>query len=371
MSAQTCVLLFLALGNAVLGQVSPASPRTEFVTTPKHSKPDPKLKIGDPAPPFTFARWLQGQGPEHIEAGRVYVVEFWATWCGPCVRLMPHLSELQAAHPRELTIVGVTRVDEAQSLENIEAWVKKSGKFAAFALALDREDNAMHRSYLRAAGLDSIPSAFVIDQKGTIAYAGASQFLGMVVPKVLDGTWDKQLGRQEIDAIEAEMARFNKALIEDEKQALEILETFRLAYPRLYEVRELDGMRLMLLIANGAAQDAKKLMTELFEKARAQSDAAMISDLLQTALNDLGQGPSRSHRDAIDLDVLQAEVDAEFSLHPKPGTAEYLHLAQVRHYRDDHVGALKAARKAVELAGVDDEKTRAQAFVRMFGPLAK
>lgn len=61
--------------------------------------------------PELFAQeWLTGKPDTD---GRVIVAEFWATWCGPCVKGIPHLNELQAAFPEEVVVVGIS--DEPSS----------------------------------------------------------------------------------------------------------------------------------------------------------------------------------------------------------------------------------------------------------------
>src|SRR6266568_1760611 len=65
---------------------------------PKKERPAVSLKPGDLAPALTVTKWLQGRPVPKFEPGGVYVVEFWATWCGPCIAFMPHLAELQARY---------------------------------------------------------------------------------------------------------------------------------------------------------------------------------------------------------------------------------------------------------------------------------
>ena len=64
------------------------------------------LKIGDAAPPLKVGKWIKGEPVKAVEAGKLHVLEFWATWCGPCVAAIPHVSELQKKHA-DVVFIGV------------------------------------------------------------------------------------------------------------------------------------------------------------------------------------------------------------------------------------------------------------------------
>ena len=56
-----------------------------------------KLGIGDPVPKLSGAKWIKGDAVNSFLPNTVYVLEFWATWCGPCKDEIPSLQRLQQA----------------------------------------------------------------------------------------------------------------------------------------------------------------------------------------------------------------------------------------------------------------------------------
>ena len=89
-------------------------------------------ELGDPAAPLQIAEWVKGK-PVDLAADKgkkIFVVEFWATWCGPCRASIPHLTEMQKKFKdKNVVFIGVS------VWENDQAGVKDGD-----ALAVSRRE---------------------------------------------------------------------------------------------------------------------------------------------------------------------------------------------------------------------------------------
>jgi thiol-disulfide isomerase/thioredoxin len=128
----------------------------------------PKLNVGDKAPTKLPSGWIKGDRVSALDPNKTYLVEFWATWCPPCVASIPHLSELQKTLKADG--VQVISVHVSSGVEAADAYVRKNGKQMEYTVAKDA-NGAMGKAWLEAAGQNGIPCGFVV-AGGKIAYIG-------------------------------------------------------------------------------------------------------------------------------------------------------------------------------------------------------
>ncbi len=133
------------------------------------------LKIGDAAPKLQAGKWVQGEPVKQFEPGKVYIVEFWATWCGPCKTSIPHLNELyQKFKDKGVVVIGQDCSEQDDG--EVAPFVKKMGANMTYRVALDDkskvETGAMNTTWMEAAGQNGIPTAFVVNKQGKVAWIG-------------------------------------------------------------------------------------------------------------------------------------------------------------------------------------------------------
>lgn len=177
-----------------------------------------ELLIGDPAPELRVGKVVKGRRIETFEPGKIYVIECWGTWCGPCLDVIPHLTQLQASFP-DVHVIGVAVHDPDE--DKVVRFVAEQGDEMGYAVATDgpienpagQESGWVAKHWLRASFSRGVPTSFVVDGKGRVAWIGHPASLDEVLPLVIDETWDiEETARQHRAGLDGDKVREGFAL---------------------------------------------------------------------------------------------------------------------------------------------------------------
>jgi thiol-disulfide isomerase/thioredoxin len=169
------------------------------------------LTVGDPAPKLEVKEFVKGDAVTGFEKGKVYVVEFWATWCGPCRATIPHLTELQKKH-KDVTFIGVSAFETDQGA--VKPFVKEMGDKMDYRVAMDdvpaggkRDEGKMAKNWMIAAEQGGIPTAFIVNGDGKIAWIGHPTAMDKPLDEIVAGKWDLKAA---VAKLKADQARSRK-----------------------------------------------------------------------------------------------------------------------------------------------------------------
>jgi len=313
-----------------------------------------ELMIGDNAPKISIGEWIKGDAVESFAKDQVYVVEFWATWCGPCLANMPHLASLQTEYGDKVTFIGVTAEDNevvSEFMTQDSRGGKPWSEVLTYTIALDK-DRETNAAYMEAAGQNGIPCAFVVGKTGKVEWIGHPAAIDEPLKQVVEGTWDSTKARAEFlaeresaDIMQQMAPKINAALQKgDFKTGVELIDQLIAKFP---DNSNFKNARFQFLLKGKMFDEANRTAGALFEASK--DDALELNQLawiLATGVE--GPGP--------DLDLALAAASRAVELTESKNASILDTLSRVQFSKGDVEEAIATEKKALEIASDEEKK---------------
>ncbi len=290
-------------------------------------------ELGDKVQPLAIKEWVKGIPVDVTSADgkNVYVVEFWATWCRPCLTSIPHLSELQKKYKdKHVTFIGIS-IDDYRTLRNVKPFVKEMGDKMNYTIAIDK-DGATAKAYMETFGVRGIPHAFIVDQKGRIIWHDHP----------MNDEFEKTIAQ--VHAGEFDLAAAKKRMAKREQEARE-LERMRGQFDEYFR----------LVQSTGNEKQAAELGKKILEQGR--NNAGLMNAFAWSIL----AGKGIVTRD-LKLALKAAEAAYTASKGENPSVLDTFALALFENGK--RADAVKYQRKAIELAKKADAPEQALAELK-------
>lgn len=135
--------------------------KTHTIQIALGTRPETQSLRGKQAPDFTLP--IYGSGNKfNLQPGKVYIIDFWATWCGPCEPVRTSLEDfLHSKHSANVNVIGITTEDAA----TVKAFYNKRNP--PYTILLDTESDVTMKYHVA-----GYPTLVVVDKKGIVRFAG-------------------------------------------------------------------------------------------------------------------------------------------------------------------------------------------------------
>lgn len=294
------------------------------------------LAIGDPVPPLAVDVWLNGAGIKAIEPGKIYLFDFWATWCGPCIEAMPDLAQTAREYAdKNVVVIPVTTLSNRNGMPAVEAYVEKVGKRFGLTFGVCRTKK-MEDTWYHAAGAEGFPTTLIVDKEGKLAFIGQPMEVADVLPQVVDGTWKGDASVRQINAMNAELGLIEDKAARKPQDALAAMIAFEGKYPAKAKQPNVIVLKLVLLMQNKKFEEAKATT----EKSMAESIAAKRTSMLEKLMAIWVASELNPEKKHVDLSL--KALDALFTLAGKEPSGRLLfNAAEIHHFVGNKTKAIE------------------------------
>lgn len=247
-----------------------------------------------------------------------------------------------------MTIIAVSKEDPNNSLEQVRKMTADKGDTMGYTVAFD-DAGKTYADYMTAAGQRGIPTAFLVDKTGKIAYIGHPANMDIPMARVANGTWDPVKGPEDMQAMTAMRNKIaSGARSVNAENAAELLGLVRDFTKRWPEVAgSLNSAKYSILVAAGEHAEAGVLGRELVQEAIHNKDSGTLN---QIAWGIVDPEVKAKHRD-ISLALWAAEVAANLSEHKDAAILDT--LARAHFWIGGIERAIQIQEQAVELTATD------------------
>lgn len=150
---------------------------------------DPAIVPGAKAPALKVHAWLKGTPVKEFKKGEIHVVEFWATWCGPCITSIPHVTDLAKKYKDKVKVTGVSVWENPWDQAKAQKFVDDMGAKMDYNVAIDTKEGVMADSWMKAAEQNGIPAAFIV-KDGIVQWVGHPMSMDEPLKEVVEGKFN-------------------------------------------------------------------------------------------------------------------------------------------------------------------------------------